>query len=573
MKKFKYIKRVLSYFFNYKKLLFGVILTLAISGVIGMIEPFITAREYRYVVSVDIPNIIKYALIIFGIRVISTLISSFKSIIDDKLRRKVNLDVQKDITKELFRLETSNFDKKGTNFFIERTVSDSERLIGSILNIMNTIFRIISSCGVVVYILAVSYKLFIVVMIAGVISFLANRKSFSYFEKWYDKKRNANEGYQSTFSEIIRGIRDIKVLNLREIMTNKIIKNQEEINDMSNKEMIEMKFFDNVFSLLDGVFEIGVLLYSIYLVSVGEIGGESLLIVYMYYGRVVFLMNDFGFLYKDVKKMNLTMKNMFDILDSDEYPKEKFGNIDKKRFDGKIEFRNVTFGYDDKDVLKNINLVINPNDTIGFVGKSGSGKSTLFNLISKLYTVSSGDIFIDGININDFTENAIRGNISVITQEPYIFNMSIKENIRIVNPSASDDDIIEKCKLAEFDDYVQSLPLKYDTVVGENGVILSGGLKQRLAIARALLKDSEIILLDEATSALDNEIQDHIMNAIKNISKDYTILIIAHRLSTVIDCDKIVVIDDGMIKGFDTHDNLTKNNKIYNKLYKKELLK
>ena len=193
-------------------------------------------------------------------------------------------------------------------------------------------------------------------------------------------------------------------------------------------------------------------------------------------------------------------------------------------------------------------------------------------MISKLYNVSSGNILIDNHNINDYTEETIRGNISVITQNPYIFNMTIRENIKIVNPSITDEEMIEKCKLAELHDYIESLPDKYDTMLGENGIILSGGLKQRLAIARAIVKDSEIILLDEATSSLDNEIQEHVMSAIKNISKDYTILIIAHRLSTIKDCDKILVINEGTISGYDTHNNLIKNNSVYQKLYKKELI-
>ena len=150
--------------------------------------------------------------------------------------------------------------------------------------------------------------------------------------------------------------------------------------------------------------------------------------------------------------------------------------------------------------------------------------------------------------------------------------MTVKENIKIVNPDITDEEMIEKCKLAELHDYIETLPQKYDTMLGENGVILSGGLKQRLAIARALVKNSEIILLDEATSSLDNEVQEHVMSAIKNISKEYTILIIAHRLSTIKDCDKILVINDGTVSGYDTHDNLIKSNLIYKKLYKKELI-
>ena len=180
-------------------------------------------------------------------------------------------------------------------------------------------------------------------------------------------------------------------------------------------------------------------------------------------------------------------------------------------------------------------------------------------------------ILIDNIDIKDISEDSLRKNISTITQNPYIFNMSIKDNLKIVNPRISDREIKEKCKLCALDKYIDGLPQKYDTLVGENGVILSGGLKQRLSIARALIKNSKIIILDEATSSLDNETQDYIHHSLKKIKKDYTIIIIAHRLSTVKDCHKILVVDDGKIVGFDTHDNLIKNNKVYKRLYKKEL--
>lgn len=201
---------------------------------------------------------------------------------------------------------------------------------------------------------------------------------------------------------------------------------------------------------------------------------------------------------------------------------------------------------------------------------SRASKTTIFNLIFKLYTVKNDEILIDDISINDYKEESLIGNISVISQEPYMFNMSIKENIKIVNPTLSDKKIKEICKMVNLDEFISNLENKYDTLIGENGIILSGGLKQRLAIARSLAKNAEIILLDEATSSLDGENQLKVMESIKNINKEYTILIIAHRLSTIIDCDKILVLNNGQVAGFDTHDNLIKNNKIYQKLYRTE---
>lgn len=216
---------------------------------------------------------------------------------------------------------------------------------------------------------------------------------------------------------------------------------------------------------------------------------------------------------------------------------------------------------------------IKPNQKIAFVGKSGAGKTTIFNLITKLYSVNKGKILIDNYNINDLDCNSLRNNISMITQNPYIFNFSIKDNLLLVKKTATIKEIRSACKIACIDDFIMSLPNKYNTIIGENGVILSGGQKQRLAIARALLMQTEIILFDEATSSLDNETQFEIQKAIDNLKGKYTILIIAHRLSTIIDCDTILVVDKGKIISSGSHDYLLENCELYKHLYQEELTK
>lgn len=243
-----------------------------------------------------------------------------------------------------------------------------------------------------------------------------------------------------------------------------------------------------------------------------------------------------------------------------------------RKINGNIEFKNVSFSYDGKkDVIKDMTFKIKPNEVIGFVGKSGSGKTTIFNLITKLYDIKDGEILIDGINIKELDESSLRNNMSIITQNPYIFDFSIRDNLLLANPKATMKEIKEACKLACIDDFIMSLDNKYETKLGENGVILSGGQKQRLAIARALLMKTEIILFDEATSALDNNTQEEIQKSIRNLKGRYTILIIAHRLSTVVDSNKIFVIDNGKVVGEGTHKELIKNNNIYKKLYQKEV--
>ena len=190
-----------------------------------------------------------------------------------------------------------------------------------------------------------------------------------------------------------------------------------------------------------------------------------------------------------------------------------------------------------------------------------------------MYDVNQGKITIDGVNINELDKDSIRGNITIISQNPYIFNMSIRDNLKLVKNNLSDEEMYNACKIACLDDFIQELPDGYDTIIGEGGVNLSGGQKQRLAIARALVQKTEIILFDEATSALDNETQEKIQRAIENMKNEYTILIIAHRLSTIIHADRILYLEDGKIIAQGTHHELLKNCPSYQRLYESEIKK
>ena len=274
---------------------------------------------------------------------------------------------------------------------------------------------------------------------------------------------------------------------------------------------------------------------------------------------------------RQLKEFALSAERIFEVIDHSKFKLEHYGNKRVNELSGKIEFKNVYFKYEKDSVLKGVSFNIEPKDTVAIVGKSGSGKTTIVNLISKIYEVDKGSILLDGNNINDLDKYSIRNNISVISQKPYLFNMTIKENLLLVSPNASQKQIENVCKICELHDYIMNLPKKYNTLVGEGGVTLSGGECQRVAIARALLMKTNIILFDEATSALDNETQENIQKAINNISSEYTMIIIAHRLSTIKNCNKIIVIDDGKVSGIGTHNELYKNNEIYKSLYEKEL--
>ncbi|MFZ9349743.1 MAG: ABC transporter ATP-binding protein [Candidatus Fonsibacter ubiquis] len=244
-----------------------------------------------------------------------------------------------------------------------------------------------------------------------------------------------------------------------------------------------------------------------------------------------------------------------------------------KLINASIEFKNISFTYPDgTQALKNLSAKIEGGTKVGLVGVSGSGKTTFLNLIPRFFHLKNGSIFIDNQNINDINLNSLRKEISLVSQDVILFDDTIKSNILYGNALASNEEIIKACKFAAAQDFVEKLPNKYETIIGENGIKLSGGQKQRLSIARAILKNSSIILLDEATSSLDSESESVIQKAIENLTKNKTTIIIAHRLSTVMNCDKILVFENGKIIEEGKHEFLVNNSLTYKKLYEKQII-
>jgi subfamily B ATP-binding cassette protein MsbA len=238
-----------------------------------------------------------------------------------------------------------------------------------------------------------------------------------------------------------------------------------------------------------------------------------------------------------------------------------------------LEFKNISFTYPDgTHALKNLSAKIEGGKKVGLVGISGSGKTTFLNLIPRFFNLKHGTILIDDQNINNINLNSLRKEISIVSQDVILFDDTIRSNILYGNASASDDEIINACKFAAAQEFIEKLPNKYETIIGENGIKLSGGQKQRLSIARAILKDSPIILLDEATSSLDSDSEAVIQKAIENLTKNKTTIIIAHRLSTIMNCDKILVFDSGQIVAEGSHEFLVNNSLIYKNLYEKQII-
>lgn len=544
--------------------------TLLVSGS-DILRPIIEANLVTSITQLNYVSAIWFSIFYILYAINNIVFNLLNNKIYMGIKEKILYYLRKDILDRIFSLKVVNFDKISSGEF-QQKLKDDPASISRVLSVVQyNAFALITNLVILIYVFFLNYILGIIYLVGVVSVYFIEKKLYSkyeYLQRDYSKIQDRNT---TILNEVMHGIRDIKLLNIIPSISNIAIDSMSQSNQYDTKLKMQHNFIWELSRAIEYLISFLVIFIGIYLASTNKLTVTNLLIIYMYRYEIFSLISNINSIKEYYTEYKVAKDRIFSIMDDNCFPVEQYGNVSLKNINGSIEFKNVSFGYDDKLVLKDINFNIEANDTVAIVGASGSGKSTIFNLLNKSYDVSNNSIFIDDIDINTLDRNTIRNHISIISQNPYLFNFSIKENFMLLGDHITMKDIKKACKLARIDDFIDSLPDKYDTILGEGGVNLSGGQKQRIAIARALLKKSKIILFDEATSALDNITQREIQSSINSISKDYTILIIAHRLSTIKDCNKIMVLQDGKIVGVGNHYELLKNNLYYQKLYENEI--
>ena len=553
----------------------GKIILLAIVGlflaVIGVVLPILSARLIVHLTSNELLQLLSIAFVVFAVEILKNIMKCFSDYLLNIVYRETFNNIQISLGKEMLKLKNKTLDSNSSGFFIQRLMGDTSKL-SSIFNIINSnLTEIISSIGILTAVLIINFWIFLYMLIVVILLFVLTNMQWKSFYK-FDKMFRGEEDNVSGFTgEVVRGARDIKMLHAENSFINVMNSKIKKLNQTRYKMLSINRQYNLINDSVIDLSNLLLIIIFIYFITNNFITIPMAIVIYNYSLKnvtIVYVIND---LLNCIQNFNLSAERIIDILDNNKFEKEKFGNVHLDKVNGNFEFKNVNFSYGNNKVLSNLSFKVNANSTVAFVGKSGAGKSTIFNLIDKMYDVDSGEILIDGVNINELDKDSIRDNITVINQNPYIFNLSIKDNLKLVKEDLTDEEMIKALKMACLDDFINTLPDKYDTIVGEGGITLSGGQKQRLAIARALIQKTEIILFDEATSALDNETQKEIQKAIANLQGEYTILIIAHRLSTIIDSDRILFLNDGHIEAEGTHESLLENCPNYKHLYETEL--
>lgn len=501
-----------------------------------------------------------------------TILQVPRDMLYNYLEIKFTMSVSKDLYKKIDCLPAKSFEEIGVGEFINRLYTDPDR----VMELLQKLIRLICKALVVLVVLIISFKisflLGIEICVFGIVMGFISFKFFPKIKKTQENIKKESDNYVKVATENITGIREIKSLGIKKNIENNIFG----ILDTLFCHTKNIKKYEVIYYSLNNlayfILQFIILFTAGHYVFIGKISYSLFIMLDTYIWRideVVESISDFGV---NFNKVTVSLKRIGEIINNELYQDEEFGNYVLHDVNGIIKINNVKFKYSDDEelTLKGLTMNIEPNKKIAVVGRSGNGKSTIFNLLLRYFDPTSGTITLDGVNIKDLTEDSLRRNISVIRQTPFLFNLTILENFKLAKPDATLDEVRDVCKRAYIDEYIMSLSDKYDTVIGEGGINLSGGQKQRLAIARTLLLNTKVILFDEATSALDNESQEYIKKTIDDLVVDHTIVIVAHRLSTIVDADVINVIDKGKLAASGTHEELLKECKVYQGLYKNE---
>ena len=543
----------------------------ALSGVIALASPFVLSQVIITLTGGMYDETVRLSVILFGLAAAVAASGMAAEYFYTVTTNKLFLSIRRKIALRTMSMSLSTIYEKGSGFFLERLNEDSREASNVNLNVWRSVINLIINMGFIGYITVLN--LFLGLLFAAglaILLFLEYLRVSRLLENMKRSKR-ANEKVKADEIEILKGIKEIKGLNAKEPMIEKHSLKSSNYTKIKYEREIYQKKMQSLIDVVKGGIDLSVLLFAgLYLLPKGMVELAAVLVIYTYKGNIYGLIAGLARIKDTYVNGELAAKRINDIIQAQGSEVDGFGDIPISGEIGSIEFRNVSFEYSkEKPVLNGTSFKMEGNGIIGFVGKSGSGKSTIFSLLARFYDHAGGDILVNGTDVRTLAEDDIRKNITPVLQDPYMFNDTIRNNLLFARPDADAEDIERACRAACIHDEIAAMPNGYDTVVGEGGATISGGQKQRLEIARVLLNDPRVILFDEATSALDKNNLEKINDLMIELSRTKMILVVAHRLSIMRRCDRVVVLEDGKVLAVAPHDELMESCDYYRELFRK----
>ncbi|MEG0051349.1 MAG: ABC transporter ATP-binding protein [Terrisporobacter sp.] len=566
----KLVLRALSYAFRYKKKMIA-LLFYSIGGIIlSIIYPISWGRIIQNIATNNYANIYIPITYILAINFLGTIFVLRKNYLSSFINLNIIVDLKSSLFSKILNTTMKEFDNTSLGQFQSRLEGDvgilSNIITNNFINIIIDVMRLII-LGVIIF--EIDWILSLSILVLFPSSYLC----FNYFGKKLRGKsevfKNLNDKYYSFVYQTLSGIKFIKTYGIKENIRKKFTNISQELkNEQIGIDLLNL--ISQAFSqTLNYLSELIVIIIGIYFLYKGRLDITFFIAFTSYSSQFNNSLASLMSFNSKIQQALVSLERIFDMIDNYSFSEEKFGEKYIENLNGNIFFENVTFEYEEnKQLIKNLKLSLEANKITAIVGKNGCGKTTILNLILRLYNPIEGKIYIGDIDIATVNEKTLRDNISIVHQDTFIFNLSIKENFEFICPNITIESIKENCKKVFIDNYIESLENKYNEIILENGKKMSGGQKQRLILALSIAKRGKILLLDEATSAIDKESKYFINKAIKNISKEKTVIVITHDISPALDVDQIIIMDDGKIISKGTHDEIYYSNNDYRQLYK-----
>lgn len=547
LKRFKNLYYFKYYFSKNKLLIFILIFVMLVASSAGVFLSYLMSKQLLGITNEDVGVAVTFTVYILAVVTVHHVNWFFWSKLQFKLSKKVSYDIKKDFIKSFLNTKYAKIRDNGLGYYLERLNDDIDELSQFVGNVAGTLVDVFTNFAFLVIIYILSWQCGLFFTIGVIVLFVIETIKVNLSLKDLEKVKKSSESANSVFNEIVRGIKDIKGLGIKSVTCEKIMNSEDDLLEKVCDKNTRFELISRIGTycqwLIDGIL---VFMSMLWLLPSGQIDVVTLLIIFNYKGLMYDTVGFFSKLKTYYVNGDYYAKRLLEIVDNKNF--ESFGMKDKNIKHGSICINNLSFSYGNQLVLSNVSIKIKPNTLNVIIGNSGCGKSTLLSILAKLYSVDNGFVFYDGIDINDFNEKSFKKNVCLVNQDLFLFEDTIMNNITIANSNIEKEEVIKVCKLLNIHDEIMALPNGYETVICENGSNLSGGQRQRIILARAILKDSKILLLDEPTSFLDAENQKNLLNTLSVLKSSKTILIIAHRLQDYKMFDNVFVLKNKNIQ-------------------------